>query len=66
MVALLQLHMLSQNGGQCMVLPTVSQEDAAKLFPEHKVASVPSGKSYIRVTPQPWTQPASTNKASIV
>ena len=42
-----------QNGGQCMVLPTVTPEDAAKLFPEHKVASVPSGKPYIRVTPQP-------------
>ena len=42
-----------QNGGPCMVLPTVTPEDAAKLFPEHKVASVPSGKPYIRVTPQP-------------
>ena len=42
-----------QNGGPCMVLPTVTPEGAAKLFPEHKVASVPSGKPYIRVTPQP-------------
>ena len=36
-----------------MVLPTVSKEDAAKLFPQHEVKSVPSGKGYIRVTPQP-------------
>ena len=36
-----------------MVLPTVSKEDAAQLFPKHVVKDVPSGKSYIRITPQP-------------
>jgi len=42
-----------QNGGSCMVLPTVSKEDAAKMFPSHEVKAVPSGKEYLRVTPQP-------------
>ena len=36
-----------------MILPSVSADDAPKLFPEFKVVSVPSGKKYIRVTPQP-------------
>jgi hypothetical protein len=36
-----------------MILPSVSAEDAPKLFPEFKVVDVPSGKKYIRVTPQP-------------
>ena len=47
------IYLSFQNGGECMVLPTVSKEDAAKLFPEHKVKEVPSGKPYIRITPQP-------------
>lgn len=37
-----------------MVLPTVKEEDAAKLFPKgvtHK--DMPSGKGYMRYTPQP-------------
>ncbi len=42
-----------QSGGDCMVLPSVSKEDATKLFPKHEVKAVPSGKGYIRVTPQP-------------
>ncbi|KAL5483930.1 hypothetical protein EMCRGX_G020350 [Ephydatia muelleri] len=43
-----------QPGGKCMILPTVSQEDAAKLFPKgYDLVSVPSGKQYIRLTPQP-------------
>merc|ERR1712241_1197049 len=42
-----------KQGGQCMVLPTVSEEDAKKLFPEHKVTALPSGKKYLRLTPQP-------------
>lgn len=29
-----------KNGDQCMVLPSVSKEEAAKLFPDHKVAKV--------------------------
>lgn len=43
----------SQNGGDCMVLPTVSEEDAKRLFPLHRSVDVPSGKGYIRITPQP-------------
>ena len=42
-----------QSGGECMVLPNVSEEDAKQLFPLHRKVDVPSGKSYIRVTPQP-------------
>eukprot|EP00112_Aurelia_sp_Birch-Aquarium-sp1_P024993 Seg811.4 transcript_id=Seg811.4/GoldUCD/mRNA.D3Y31 product=Peroxiredoxin-6 protein_id=Seg811.4/GoldUCD/D3Y31 len=42
-----------QNGGSCMVVPSISKEDAKKMFPAHEVKSVPSGKEYIRVTPQP-------------
>lgn len=42
-----------RNGGECMVLPSVSKDDAAKLFPQHRVAEVPSGKQYLRFTPQP-------------
>ena len=42
-----------RQGGQCMVLPSVSEEEAEKLFPEHKVVPVPSGEKYMRVTPQP-------------
>ncbi|CAM9222686.1 unnamed protein product [Scytosiphon promiscuus] len=40
-----------QKGGSCMVLPTVSAEEAAVKFPEHKTAEVPSGKGYLRLTP---------------
>ncbi|XP_073242975.1 peroxiredoxin-6-like [Porites lutea] len=41
-------------GGDCMVLPTVKQEDVPKLFPKGvKVTKMPSGKSYMRFTPQP-------------
>ena len=36
-----------------MVLPTVSKDDAKRLFPNHKTKEVPSGKGYIRITPQP-------------
>lgn len=42
-----------QQGGSCMVVPSVSAEDAAKLFPKHEVKKVPSGKGYLRITPQP-------------
>lgn len=54
------LHILStvlsasfQDGGDCMILPSVTKDDAEKLFPGYKVASVPSGKEYIRTTTQP-------------
>jgi len=40
-------------GKECMVLPTVSREEADKLFPQHRVVNVPSGKQYLRYTPQP-------------
>ena len=42
-----------KQGGQCMVLPSVSEEEAKKLFPEHRVIPVPSGEKYMRLTPQP-------------
>jgi len=42
-----------ENGKECMVVPSVSQDDAKKMFPDHKVIEVPSGKSYVRLTPQP-------------
>ena len=44
---------LFQAGGDCMILPSVSKDDAEKLFPGYKVATVPSGKEYIRTTTQP-------------
>jgi len=43
-----------KQGGSCMVVPGVKQEDAAGLFPKGvTVHDVPSGKIYIRTTPQP-------------
>lgn len=43
-----------QMGGDCMVLPTLSTEAAKTLFPKgFSVTQVPSGKEYIRITPQP-------------
>ncbi|GBO14372.1 Peroxiredoxin-6 [Araneus ventricosus] len=41
-------------GGDCMVLPTIKQEELATLFPKGvTVKEVPSGISYLRFTPQP-------------
>ena len=41
-------------GEKCMVLPSISEDDAKKLFPAGvEVHEVPSGKKYIRTTPQP-------------
>lgn len=40
-------------GGSCMVVPSVTPDEAKKIFPEHKVVQVPSGKEYLRPTPQP-------------
>jgi hypothetical protein len=34
-----------------MVIPTLSAEEAKKLFPNHEVKAVPSGKQYLRFTP---------------
>lgn len=43
-----------KKGGDCMVLPTVKQEDIAELFPKGvTVREMPSGKNYMRYTPQP-------------
>jgi len=43
-----------QAGGKCMVLPSVSEDDANKMFPAGvEVCAVPSGKRYLRLTPQP-------------
>jgi len=41
-------------GGDCMVIPSVKAEDMPKLFPKGvTVKEVPSGKPYLRITPQP-------------
>jgi 1-Cys peroxiredoxin 6 len=43
-----------KQGESCMIVPGVSKEDADKKFPKgYKVVDVPSGKQYIRLTPQP-------------
>jgi len=34
-------------------LPSVSDEDAAKMFPQHVVKETPSGKKYLMITPLP-------------
>ncbi|XP_067001488.1 peroxiredoxin-6 [Anabrus simplex] len=43
-----------KSGGDCMVLPTVKESEVASAFPKgFSVLTVPSGKKYLRVTPQP-------------
>ncbi|XP_020810175.1 peroxiredoxin-6 [Drosophila serrata] len=43
-----------KQGGNCMVLPTVKAEDVPRLFPSGiETVEVPSGKHYLRITPQP-------------
>ncbi|KAJ9579760.1 hypothetical protein L9F63_004597 [Diploptera punctata] len=43
-----------KSGGDCMVLPNLSEEEAKALFPKgFSVLNLPSGKPYLRVTPQP-------------
>jgi len=43
-----------KQGGSCMVVPGVKQEDVGQLFPKGvQVHEVPSGKVYLRTTPQP-------------
>ncbi|XP_059157694.1 peroxiredoxin-6-like [Physella acuta] len=42
-----------QNGDKCMVIPSVSKEEAEQLFPDHEVRTLPSGKEYLRLTTQP-------------
>eukprot|EP00735_Rhodelphis_limneticus_P013588 TRINITY_DN743_c0_g1::TRINITY_DN743_c0_g1_i1::g.18449::m.18449 TRINITY_DN743_c0_g1::TRINITY_DN743_c0_g1_i1::g.18449 ORF type:complete len:237 (+),score=86.64,sp/Q5ZJF4/PRDX6_CHICK/60.73/3e-91,AhpC-TSA/PF00578.16/1.2e-27,Redoxin/PF08534.5/1.4e-14,1-cysPrx_C/PF10417.4/7.2e-11,AhpC-TSA_2/PF13911.1/0.13 TRINITY_DN743_c0_g1_i1:40-711(+) len=42
------------HGGYCMVVPSVSDDDAKAKFPKgFETISLPSGKGYIRKTPQP-------------
>ncbi|XP_071948480.1 peroxiredoxin-6-like [Antedon mediterranea] len=42
------------SGGKCMVLPSVKKEDEGKYFPKGvETVPVPSGKGYLRYTPQP-------------
>jgi len=41
------------NGGYCMVIPSVKADEATELFPEMETTPVPSGKQYLRMTPQP-------------
>ncbi|GFG29031.1 hypothetical protein Cfor_02064 [Coptotermes formosanus] len=43
-----------KSGGECMVLPTLKDEEANELFPKgFYVVNLPSGKPYVRITPQP-------------
>nr|CAD7416453.1 unnamed protein product [Timema poppensis] len=43
-----------KRGGDCMVLPNLSEKEATSLFPKgFSVTNLPSGKPYLRVTPQP-------------
>lgn len=43
-----------QYGDKCMVIPTLSDEEAQKKFPKgFSTAKLPSGKAYVRTTPQP-------------
>merc|ERR1711884_349019 len=43
-----------QSGGSCMVVPSVKPDEVAGLFPKGvTIHDVPSGKQYIRTTPQP-------------
>lgn len=43
-------------GEKCMVIPSISDEEAKKRFPKgFETKKVPSGKSYIRLTPDPST-----------
>jgi 1-Cys peroxiredoxin 6 len=41
-------------GDKCMIQPSVSEQEAQILFPKgYETVAVPSGKEYIRLTPQP-------------
>eukprot|EP00043_Microstomoeca_roanoka_P016973 m.175988 g.175988 ORF g.175988 m.175988 type:complete len:222 (+) comp16552_c15_seq1:78-743(+) len=43
-----------KNGDSVMVLPSIEQKEAEKMFPKGvTVKDVPSGKQYLRMTPQP-------------
>jgi len=40
-----------KRGEACMVLPTLSPEEAKAAFPDHEQVELPSGKGYLRLTP---------------
>ena len=43
-----------KHGEHCMVVSSVKAEDLAATFPKGvEIKAVPSGKPYIRITPQP-------------
>jgi len=43
-----------KSGDDCMVQPSVSDEEARTMFPDgFRTIEVPSGKHYVRITPQP-------------
>eukprot|EP00171_Calliarthron_tuberculosum_P015104 IDg15104t1 len=44
-------HKGKEHEGWVFLLPTVTDDDAKKHFPEHKELDMPSGKSYMRLTP---------------
>jgi len=45
--------LLTQNGDECMIQASVNDKDATEMFPLHHMKEVPSGKKYMRITPQP-------------
>ncbi|XP_067662402.1 peroxiredoxin-6-like [Haliotis asinina] len=38
-------------GDKCMVVPSLSNDEAKKMFPDMTVVELPSGKQYVRMTP---------------
>jgi len=48
-----QSRLFFQAGQDCMIVPSLKKEEAEKMFPGFKTATLPSGKSYIRTTPHP-------------
>lgn len=42
-----------QLGDKCMVVPSLSNAEALELFPKMEKKELPSGKEYLRFTPQP-------------
>ena len=46
-----------KDGGRCMVLPNIKEEQFAELYPKGvTVEEVPSGRAYLRHTPQPGAE----------
>ncbi|CAL1526512.1 unnamed protein product [Lymnaea stagnalis] len=42
-----------KSGDKCMVLPSIPKDEAKQLFPDLELHGLPSGKEYLRFTPQP-------------